>query len=62
MNKTKGCTGKKKYLTEEAAELAILVMRTSRRRKKIDSKLNSYHCKHCNYWHIGHNRYNMEQL
>ena len=52
MNKGK----KKKYMTEESAELVIYNMR--RNKKKIgDTKtLNSYKCQHCTFWHIGHNK------
>jgi len=58
MEKNKGCTGKKKYLIEEAAEVAILRMKLLKKHKKRQIKtLNSYKCKHCHFWHIGHNKY-----
>ena len=57
MEKNKGCT-KKKYLTEEVAEVAILRMKLLKKHKKRQIKtLNSYKCKHCHFWHIGHNKY-----
>ena len=48
---------KKKYMTEEAAEVVILRMRLSKRRKKKDSRLNSYLCEECGFWHVGHTKY-----
>ena len=65
MSIMRGCKGKIKYITEETAELAIYRIRKKakkdKRHKQKTYTLNSYKCKKCGFWHVGHNKYDMEQ-
>ncbi len=47
----KSCTGKKRYLSIEEAQIQIGVIKRTTGDK---SRFNHYHCKFCNGIHIGH--------
>lgn len=51
------CNGKIKYLTEESAELRIALMRKNKKTQGDTKTLNSYKCKKCGFWHVGHTKY-----
>lgn len=50
----KGCTGKVKFLTRDAAEAKIQVTRNWIESKRRSRRLNAYLCRECKFWHIGH--------
>lgn len=50
--KGRGCEGKKRHNTREAAEGAIWSL--VRRRGAIAGQYNAYECGHCGAWHHGH--------
>jgi hypothetical protein len=50
-SKTSGCSGKRK-LSQELAEKAMLAMAQKHR-----EPFQSYRCRHCDFWHVGHPLY-----
>jgi hypothetical protein len=50
-SKTSACTGKRK-LSQESAEKAVLAMAQKHR-----EPFQSYRCRHCDFWHVGHPLY-----
>lgn len=52
MNKLCAVTGKQIYYTIAAAELVIRILRSRDLRRRRNSEVRWYVCKHCNAFHI----------
>jgi hypothetical protein len=51
MGKYTSCTRKRRYDTKRQARTNAKLMH-----KKYLGRYKAYKCKHCNGWHVGHNR------
>ncbi|MBA3688766.1 MAG: hypothetical protein H0W81_08065 [Chloroflexi bacterium] len=46
----RGCTSKAIFLSRSEARTS------ARRNRRNDGSLHPYHCRTCNWWHLGHRR------
>lgn len=51
------CSGKRKFASKSIADAEA-----KRIRKKTKTKMKSYYCEFCTWWHLGHDRHGSQRL
>jgi len=56
LERDKGCTGKRRYISDYYARLAKGYTEITALRNGDNHPYDTYKCKFCGYWHVGHKK------